>query len=245
MVAVERSDGGNLIAQRDQVRLLMNPRAPADGIYAYYALYHDPKRTRLEVLEGSGSRPVGFVAVCQTGQRLFTPTVVLRSTDPSAAVVLLRTGLAPGRPYYVVTTPDLREAVLEAVSIERPERNHVYILDLARFREPINVLVVAEQGLGGNPRFVIRSQGEVAAEAAISWLSPYFAEISVHTQPAARGRGWGRSVVAACARWVTQSGRRALYVVEHRNEASVALAKATGFVDTGVREFAGEGVRIE
>jgi predicted GNAT family acetyltransferase len=150
--------------------------------------------------------------------------------------------LAPGRPYYVITTPDLREAVLNAVQVEQPERNHVYILDLARFHETVNVLVVAEQGVGGHPRFVIRSQGEVAAEAAISWLSPYFAEISVYTRPAARGRGWGRSVVGACARWVTRSGRRALYVAAESNEASAALAKATGFVDTGVREFAGTGV---
>ena len=143
----------------------------------------------------------------------------------------------------MITTPDLREAVLGVVEIDRPEKNHVYVLNLARFDEPINVLVVAEQGIGGHPRFVVRSQGEVAAEAGINWLSPYFAEVSVVTKPAARGRGWGKAVVAACTRWVTRSGRRALYVVNEGNEASLALAKATGYEDSGVREFAGEGVR--
>ncbi len=231
-----------MVIQRDRVRVLLDPRAPADALYAYYALYHDPQRTQLDVLEGGGQRPAGFVAVCQTGQRLFQPTVVLRTADAQGAEVLLRRALAPGRPYYVITTPDLRQTVLDVIEVEQPERNHVYMLDLGRFHEPVNVLVVAEQGLGGHPRFVIRSQGDVAAEAGVNWLSPYFAEISVRTKPAARRRGWGRSVVAACARWVTHSGRRVLYAAQEGNQASVTLAKATGFVDTGVREFAGEGV---
>lgn len=242
MADSERRRGEDLAIRRDRVRLLLDPRAPADALYAYYALYHDPQRTQLDVLEGGGHRPVGFVAVCQTGQRLFQPTVVLRTADAQGAELLLRRALVPGRPYYVITTPDLRQTVLDVVEVGQPERNHVYLLELARFDEPLNVLVVAEQGLGAQPRFVIRSQGEVGAEAGINWLSPYFAEISVLTQPAARGRGWGRSVVAACARWVTHSGRRVLYVVEEGNHASAALAKATGFEDTGVREFAGEGV---
>lgn len=235
------SGSAELEARRARVRRMLDARAPADALYAYYALYHDPKRTHLEVLEGTSRHPAGFVAVCQTGQRLFQPTVVVRSVDAEGAVVLLHRSLAPGRPYYVITTPDLREAVLRVVEIPQPERNHVYMLDLARFHEPINVLVVAEQGVGGQPRFVIRSQGEVAAEAGINWLSPHFAEIGVETQPSARGRGWGRSVVAACARWVTQSGRRVLYVMNDRNHASAAMAQLMGFVDTGVREFAGEG----
>jgi GNAT superfamily N-acetyltransferase len=242
MSAVKRSEGEGLGAKRDQVRLMLDTSAPADGLYAYYALYHDPSRTQLTVRQGPARRPSGFVAVCQTGQRLFQPTVVLRTHDAAAGAELLREALVPNRPYYVITTPDLRDVVLDVVQIERPERNHVYLLDLARFDEPINVLVVAEQGLGGHPRFVIRTGGEVAAEAGVNWMSPTFAEIAVQTQPAARGRGWGRSVVAACARWVTQSGRRALYVVNDGNEASVALAKATGFADTGAREFAGEGI---
>ena len=242
MVDSERNRGEDLETQRNRVRELLDPRAPADALYAYYALYHDPNRTTLDVLEDGRGRPAGFVAVCQTGQRLFQPTAVLRTADAQGAEALLRRALSPGRPYYVITTPDLRQVVLKVVEVEQPERNHVYMLDLAAFDEAVNVLVVAEQGLGGHPRFVIRSQGEVAAEAGVNWLSPYFAEISVLTKPSARGRGWGRSVVAACARWVTHTGRRALYVVDEGNHSSVALARATGFEDTGVREFAGEGV---
>jgi hypothetical protein len=39
-----------------------------------------------------------------------------------------------------------------------------------------------------------------------------------------------------------RSARHPLYVVNEGNDASLALAKSVGYVDTGVREFAGEGV---
>jgi len=104
------------------------------------------------------------------------------------------------------------------------------------------VLVVAEQGLGGLPRFVIRSQGEVAAEAGVNWSSPHFAELFVHTKPAARERGWGRAVMTACTTWVVRSTRQPVYIVNETNGPSTALAEAVGYVDTGAREFAGEGV---
>jgi RimJ/RimL family protein N-acetyltransferase len=103
-------------------------------------------------------------------------------------------------------------------------------------------LIVAEQGLDGRPRFVIRSQGEVAAEAGLNWASPHFAEVFVHTVPAAQGRGWGKAVVMACTTWVLRSSRQPLYFVTETNERSIALAEAVGYVDTGAREFAGGGV---
>ena len=229
---------------RLKVRTLLHFSAPGDALPVYYAFYHDPRHTRLYVHEGANGRADGFVAVCQTGQRLFQPTVVLRTPDTHAAVELLRQALVPGRPYYVISTPDLRDAVVEVVDIdiEQPETNRVYRLDLLRFQSSINVLVVAEQGLGGRPRFVIRSQGEIAAEAGVNWHSPHFAGVFVRTEPAAQRRGWGRAVLAACTTWVVRSGRQPLYIVNETNGPSVALAEVLGYVDTGAREFAGEGV---
>ena len=167
---------------------------------------------------------------------------MVRTPDARVAVELLRQALVPGRPYTLITTPDLREAVAEVVDIERPQVNRIYKLDLFRFQPLINVLVVTEQGLGGRPRFVIRSQGEVAAEAGVNWHSPHFAEVFVHTAPAARRRGWGRAVLTACTTWVVRSARQPLYVVGEGNGPSIALAEAVGYVDTGAREFAGEGL---
>jgi RimJ/RimL family protein N-acetyltransferase len=227
---------------RLKVRLVLDLSAPVDALAAHYALYYDPTRTRLYVHEDASDHVDGFVAVCQTGQRLFQPTVVLRTPDARVAVELLRQALAPGRPYYLVTTPDLREPVEKVLDVEQPEVNRIYRLDLVRFQPLINVLVVAEQGLGDRPRFVIRSQGEIASEAGVNWHSPHFAEVFVRTTPAAQGRGWGRAVLSACTRWVIRSARQPLYIVSERNDPSIALAEGVGYVDTGVREFAGDGV---
>ena len=232
----------DLESLRLRARLLLHFSAPADALFVYYAFYHDPRRTHLYVHEDDTGRTDGFVAVCQTGQRLFQPTVVLRTLNAETAVELLRQALVPGRPYYLITTPDLRDAVAEVVGIEQPEINRVYRLDLFRFQPFINVLVVAEQGLGGRPRFVIRSQGEIAAEAGLNWASPHFAGVFVRTRPAAQGRGWGKAVVAACTTWVIRSARQPLYIVNETNEPSIALAEAVGYVDSGAREFASEGV---
>jgi hypothetical protein len=227
---------------RLKARSLLHFSAPTDALYVYYAFYHDPRRTQLYVHENAAGRTDGFVAVCQTGQRLFQPTVVLRTPNAGAAVELLRQALVPGRPYYLITTPDLRDAVAEVVQMEQAQINRVYHLDLFRFQSLINVLVVAEQGLGGHPRFVIRSREEIAAEAGVSWLSPHFAAVYVRTTPAARGRGWGQSVAATCTAWVVQSGRQPLYIIGEQDEPTIALAEKIGYVDTGAREFAGEGV---
>ena len=84
---------------RERVRPMLSVSAPVDAIYTYYALYHDPERTQLYIHEDSAGLADGFVAVCQTGQRLFQPTVALRTPDARGAIELLHQALAPGRPY--------------------------------------------------------------------------------------------------------------------------------------------------
>ncbi len=237
----------DLESRRLKVRPLLHFSAPSDALAVYYTFYHDPERTELYVHERenhtqSDSSADGFVAVCQTGQRLFQPTVVLRTSDADVAVDLLRQALIPGRPYYIIATSDLQDAVMEVVAIERPQINRIYKLELFRFHPTINVLVVTEQGPGGRPRFIIRSQEEVAAEAGINWSSPHFAEVFVRTAPASRRRGWGQAVLSACTTWVVRSGRQPLYIAHEQNKPAIALAEAVGYVDSGAREFAGEGI---
>ncbi len=227
---------------RLKIRPLLHLSVPADALFAYYAFYHDSRRTSLYVHDRPDGRADGFVAVCQTGQRLFTPTVALRTPNASVALDLLREALLPGRLYYLITTPDLRDVVTEVLTIEQPEVNHLYRLELHRLHTALNVLVTTEQGGGRYPRFVIRSQGQVASEAGVNWMSPHYAELFVQTKPWARGRGWGRAVLAACSVWVVRSARHPLCVVNAHNEAGLALARSVGYVDTGVREFAGEGI---
>jgi hypothetical protein len=231
---------GGLDRERLKIRSLISLSAPADALYAYYAFYHDPKRTELIIHEDRAGRADGFVGVCQTGQRLFQPTVALRTPKAPVAVELLREALTPGRPYYLITTVDLREAVAEVVEIPEPEINRVYEIDLSQFEYQVNVLVVAEEGIEDRPRFLIRTQEEIVAEAGVAWLTPHFAGIYVHVAPPAGERGFDRSVLGACTRWVIRSGRHPLAMVDVQDDSTTSLVEAVGYVDSGARELAGD-----
>ena len=103
------SDRLDLAAQRARLERegFLSLAEPRDALAAYYALYHDPGRTRLWLNSDVHDRISGFVAICQTGFDLFQPTVVLRARDDASAVALLHEALYAGRPYYIVTTPTL------------------------------------------------------------------------------------------------------------------------------------------
>jgi len=228
--------------KRLKIRSLLSLSAPADALYAYYAFYHDPKRTELTIHEDDRGRADGFVAVCQTAQRLFQPTVVLRTPRRSVAVELLREALTPGRPYYLITTLDLQEAAADVVEMEDLEVNRVYGVDLGRFEYQVNVLVVAEEGLEDRPRFVIRAQEETVAEAGVTWLSPHFAGVTIRATPPAQERGFGQAVLGACTRWVIRSGRHPLIMVDVQDAFTTSLVEAVGYRDAGARELAGDVV---
>jgi hypothetical protein len=215
---------------------------PKDALAVYYTLYHDPDRSRLWLHSDVNQQIIGFVAVCQTGSNLFQPTVVVRARDIETAVILLREALLPGRPYYVVTTPTLAPGIRAVLDLEREELNWVYRFDPRRYRSEINVLVQPVRAADGSAKFVIRSQDQVASEAGVSWRSPHFAEVYVHTQPWARGRGWGKAVTAACATMLLQANVQPLIMVTEGNAEGIRLAKSAGFVDTSAREFAGPGI---
>ena len=226
--------------QRLKVRSMLSLSAPVDALYAYYAFYHDPERTELHVHEDAEGHPDGFVAVCRTGQRLFQPTVVVRTPKVDVAVKLLRDALEPGRPYYLITTPDLREAVSQVVEMDGLVISRVYAIDLSRFSYQPNVLVVAEEGVEGRPRFLVRSRDEVVAEAGVTWLSSHFAAVYVRATPAARERGLGVAVLSTCTRWVVRAGKHPLAIVDVGDDGVTKLVEEVGYVDTGARELAGD-----
>ena len=228
--------------KRLSVRSMLSLSAPADALYAYYAFYHDPERTEIYIHEDGQGYADGFLAVCQTAQRLFQPTVVLRTAKADVGVGLLEEALDRGRPYYLITTPDLRQPVSRVVDMTEPQVSRIYEIDLARFERQVNVLVVAEEGLEGRPRFLVRSGDEIVAEAGVAWMSPQFAAVHAEATPLARDRGLGEAVLAACTRWVVRSGRHPLVIVGTRDEHGTRLAEQVGYVDSGARELASDVV---
>ncbi len=229
--------------QRQIIRHLLDDSSVTDAPTAYYALYHEPARSSLVTRVNPDGQPAGFVGRFQTGHDLFRPLVTLHCRTPETAADLMADLLTPGRPYLLFANLNQLAHLGGSFQIAVQRFLHIYYLDSTHFQPKVNVMVVEKTIPDGLPRFEIRSGG-LQATAGVNWLSPGFAEIYVHTEPLARQRGWGRSVVAACAEHILRNGRLPLYLVETDNEASIQLAQSLGFVDSGARQVYAEGVYL-
>jgi hypothetical protein len=222
--------------QRSLLHALLDDANPVDAPTAYYALYHDPARSSLFVSRDTGGMATGFVGRFQTGIDLFRPLVTLRCPDADTAADLLAEALVPGRPYLLFS--NLNQLALTGGSLEISNERIllVYVLDRARFKPEINVLVKVSLGPGNTPRAEIK-QRSGRAVASANWQSPGFTELYVDVDSEAQQKGWGRSVLLACAGAALAGGRLPIYLVEPGNTASVRLAESAGFTDTGARHI--------
>jgi len=234
----------DLSAQRRAIRPLLAPSDPADALTAYYALYHDARRTQLVLHCTPGGDADGFVAVCQTGHDLFRPLVVIRAPSDEAVGELVRWALSPGRPYFLIAPLGLVKVLERFLDMAQPTINRIYRVDAERFHPAqaieINVLLEERRGPGGQPRWEIRSGSKVAAAAGANWRSPFCAEIYVYTEPEFQRRGWARTVLQAATASLLREGLLPLYMVEETNLSSILLAEAVGYSDTGRRHLIGE-----
>ncbi len=220
------------------LELLIDPTAPEDALTNYYAFQHS--RTTLHTFSRGGDIE-GFLAICQTGQDLFTPLVVMRALTDEVLEMLMREHLDPRREYIFNVREDMAEVLRRCLITSDELIARIYTVDRARFRPVINVLVQQSSTAQGRPRFEIRSDGKVGAVAAVTWQSDRFAEIGVNTVESQRGRGWGKAVVSACTSVVLSAGLTPLYVVAEDNWASRRIAEALGYRFTGKREFSCRG----
>lgn len=226
---------------RADIRNLLDVQATADALAAYYAL-HAPTQQVKVVAHYEGSQPDGFLVSARTGMDLFRPLVTFRAQHAWAAQWLFREGLTPGRPVYLTVPQAFGPWVNKLLQVSEVELHRVYRLRADRHEALLNVLALTSQDANGAPRVEIRPQGELGAVAGLNWQSPNFSEIYVYTDPAVRGRGWGKAVVSILSGLVLKTGRTPLYVVAESNDYSIRLAEAVGFEDTGTREFVANAV---
>ncbi|BCX02962.1 MAG: hypothetical protein KatS3mg053_0900 [Candidatus Roseilinea sp.] len=228
-----------IATQRALAAQLLNP-GPADALTWYFALEHDPRRTRLHVRTNAHGRPLAFVAVCQTGLDLFRPLVVMRGDDSGALQQALRDALQPNRQYLFNAPPSARPDLEAVCQLHGETINLIYALSAANFKPVVNILVQTSKTPEGMLRAVIPARdGSNVAEAGTTWISSRYAEVFVHVVEGARGRGLGKSVVSTISAQVLEMGRTPLYVVGQANAASVRLAERLGYHDTGARELSG------
>ncbi len=237
----------SLERQRAVVRPLLDEHAPADALAYYYALHHSPERTDLfvhpETAETYAAPATGFLVRARTGMDLFRPLVTFRAPSAAAAQKLITRGLLPGRPVYLTIPESHAGWANQYLDLSDAELHDILRFDPERYQAEINVLVVTHTGTDGLPRCEIRAGERAGAVAGINWQSPRFAEVYVYTEPAVRGRGWGKAVVRALVGHILKAGRTPLYVVAESNEYSIRLAEAVGFIPTGHREYVGQAIR--
>ncbi len=77
--------------------------------------------------------------------------------------------------------------------------------------------------------------GRVTAGVGRKLHDPFGHELAVVTEPAFRGRGWARALVAQAARRVLSDGAIPMYLHDPANRASARTADAAGFPDLGWR----------
>jgi RimJ/RimL family protein N-acetyltransferase len=232
---------GELNKKRRALRPLLSPSDPVDALASYYALWHDPRRTDLILHFGARRQVDGFITVSQTGIDLFRPLVTLRAPDRDAVGELIQAALEPSRPYQLVVPLSLASAVRQHLHFQSSALHRLFALRPSDFQPVVNVLVQRVSSADGTPRFQIESQGQIVAMSGTNWRSPAFAEVFVYVHPKGRGRGWGKSVVSACTAGLLEERLRPVYLVQQDNEASVRIAEALGYADTGAQEFTGEG----
>jgi RimJ/RimL family protein N-acetyltransferase len=225
-------------AQRRLIRPMLAPTDPADAVTAYYALYHDPRRTKLFLHRGHGGTVDGFVAVCQTGRDLFVPLAVVRSL-PEDMDGLFRQAFLPGRPYEILIPESLWATANGLIETEHWQVYRVYSFEASAFRHVLNAMVQP----GQRPfRYEIRFQDQVMAAAGLNWHSERMADMYVEVVPESQGRGWGKAVGSACIRDALSAGLLPTYTAADDNVPSQRLAESLGFRDSGVRQYSCVGV---
>jgi GNAT superfamily N-acetyltransferase len=242
----------SLPEKRNAIRHLLNVQEAGDGLASYYAFNHPDNRTNIITYPENSPRATGFVTFSRTGFDLFRPLVTMRlprqgaELDLDASLALLKMALPIGQP-VILHTKSIYLPLLKAVfNITSEQHLRLYRLAQNHFEPVVNVFVTQTTGPNGLPRFQIRNppgdpNGEILASAGINWQSPHFADISVHTNPRFRRKGYGRSVVAALVQYLLAKGQLPLYVAQGENTPSIELAHSISFADTLVRMVLLEG----
>lgn len=223
-------------AIRQQLSGLLPLHDPGLAPTAYYALFHPLEKSTLVAAYDEQGELLGFAGRMQTGIDLFRPLVTLYCQGPTMAAELLAQVLAPGRPYLLFATQEQLTWTGGSLRVESQRTLNIYALNPREFSPEANVMVQPRRSPDGLPRCVVERNGEIVAAAGLNWRSPHFAEIYVHTEVAARQRGWGRSVVACLSEILLRDAVRPLYLVEAAHEASLRLVEGLGFYDTGAQQ---------
>ena len=145
--------------------------------------------------------------------------------EPHAELALLRLDIdrrigAPSHLVVTGSTSDIREALrIDAAAFDEFWRFDRHAMEEAVSSTRTSVIHVVRKAGGGLAGFAITGVGVTIA---------YLQRLAV--EPAAQGRGIGRSLVRSSARWASREGARALMLnTQLDNEPAIRLYESEGF----------------
>lgn len=224
---------------------VLQPRAVGCRLEAHLRAWLGtwPPRQELDLLLWPGRQERGWDGGIWPGLGVERPLGTILSLSP--AVVPDPAALDPGRVLAALRSPAAATAVPAALG--RPD----LCLTRAAFRwseAPADLPRIGEWFDQEDPRLppwlrpfnggvlVARDEaGRVAAGVGIKRHNPHGHELAVGTEPAYRGQGLARALVAQAARRVLAEGAVPLYLHDPGNAASARVAEAAGFPERGWR----------
>lgn len=242
-----KSDHMTFLEKRRAIQKLVDEADPADAMAAYYAFYHDDTRTSLitnhDLDHSDKSQTINaYAAVSRTGIDLFRPLITARLdiSDLNQSARLLRAALPPGAEAFLAAPISYDPLIRAIFEVNSEQKLHLYTYPHG-IPDPIINIFVSQDTSSRTPRFMIKQtlneQNIVVSSAGVNWMTSSFAEIAVRTWSEYRRKGLAKSVVNALTRHIIENGRRPLYAVQDTNRASIELARAVGFQDSGFRQL--------
>lgn len=212
---------------------------PPDDISAALLRYHlllapSSDKPPVYLQEGDAKGVLGFA---RNPLDPGAPLVLMLVTQGRLIPVLMQTALLPGLRYTFIVNSEYRSLLRTNLrDIEYERHCLVYTCDEMRSRRKLDEVSRYEVP-GGRFGYIRCINGQKVADARVNWLTEQFAEIGVHTKKEFRGRGYAKDVVAALSVDILTGGRRPVYVVGHKNLASISVCESLGYTLSTYREY--------
>lgn len=233
------------ISDRQQLAGILDTRAAADALAAYYALEHPDERVKLFGYASAQGDPLGFLAVARTGLDLFKPLLVPFVGRQEVMIRLLRDAVRPGQPFLLHLPFEQIHWIEGEVEVLSRSDAELLRLEPAAYEPILNVLVVEVDSPGGEVRYEIRTAQGIKAAAGVNWMGNRFAEIYLQADDSARGHKLSESVLSALVARLLGERRIPLYRVRTEQIGVKTEAFRVGFRPTGIKTSMIEGILLE
>jgi len=222
------------LQDRDVFRSMLNTGSIYDAMASYYVFDHSDNQIDLYGAF-SGQTPIGFVVQAFTGLDLFRPLLIPVVAQEDVLSGLLHTALVPNRPVLLLLPIEQRDWLTNGITLTQETKTDVYRLDPLSYQPVMNVLVQAQPGPTGLPRYEIQHQDIIVAAAGVNWAGDRFVEVYIDLVQNPRELVFGKSVLAALCEDLLSKGKIPLLRLDEAFTYRRIMLEEIGFQQTGFR----------